>query len=169
MIKPARTWDSFKDTLYAVLSIISPKTVFEYGPGVSTGIIAIHPGVELVDSVEHDLAWFEKHRWNMPDNVQITHQPMLEAYPETPGRCEKYDLIFVDGRERESCLYVARGRLNPGGVVMLHDAERPIYKQMIDSYRYRFWTDNGNTVTLTDSDISAMRLEKLYESCDSPA
>lgn len=163
IIKSARSWDSFKPTLEKVLKIINPKYVFEYGPGVSTKTIAFHPGVEIVDSVEHDVAWYERHRWSMPDNVRITLQPVLEAYPETMGRTDKYDLIFVDGRERESCLYVAKSRLNDGGVVMLHDAERPAYKEIIDTYKYKFFTDNGSTVTMTDNDITAMRLEQLYE------
>jgi hypothetical protein len=161
--KPATAWDSFGPTLIKVLGIVNPKTIFEYGPGVSTKIMATHPGVEIVDSVEDETAWYEKYRWTMPDNVQIYYQPVAEAYPETLGRVEKYDLIFVDGIERVSCLYVARVRLNKGGVVVLHDAERPNYREMIETYKYKFWTDEGHTVTLTDDDITAMRLEKLYD------
>jgi hypothetical protein len=161
--EPARTWDSFKPTLKKVLDIIKPKTVFEYGPGESTKIISVYPSVEIVDSVEHDAEWFNKYRWAMNDNVQIVHQPMLEAYPETLGRVDKYDLIFVDGRERESCLFVARERLNKGGVVMLHDAERPSYKPMIETYKFKFPTDNWHTLTMTDDPVTAMRLEALYD------
>jgi len=163
IIKPARTWDSFRETLVKVLAITNPKAVFEYGPGESTKIIATYPSVEIVDSVEHDMAWFEKHRWTMPDNVVITHQPIMEAYPDSLGRLSKYDLIFVDGRERETCLFVAKVRLNDGGVVILHDAERPAYQDIINTYKYKFFTDNGNTCTMTDNDVTAMRLEALYD------
>jgi len=162
-INTAKTWDSFKPTLNKVLSIIKPKTVFEYGPGVSTKIIAAFPGVEIVDSVEHDTDYYEKYRWGMSDNVQITLQPVLEAYPETPGRVPLYDLIFVDGRERETCLFVAKGRLNKGGVVILHDAARPSYKSIINTYKFKFPTDDWQTLTMTDDSITAMRLEALYD------
>jgi len=164
MARTASTWDSFKDTLLRVLNILNPKTVFEYGPGVSTMMIASHPGVEIVDSVEHDPAWYEKYKWTMLDNVRITLQPILSVYPETEGRSDKYDLIFVDGREREKCLFVARGRLNAGGAIMLHDAERPSYQDMINSFKYKFWTDDGHTVTLTDNDMTAAMLEGIYGS-----
>lgn len=158
----ASSWDSFAPTLYKVLDAIKPKRVFEYGPGTSTKIMAMYPTVDWVDTVEHDKAWYEKYRWEMPDNVAFHFQPNMELYPETSGRYDKYDLIFVDGREREKCLYVSRGMLEPNGVVMLHDAERPSYKEMIDTFRFKFFTDDGHTVTLTDNSVTAMRLESLY-------
>lgn len=159
----ASSWDSFAPTLYKVLDAIKPKNVFEYGPGTSTKIIALYPSVTLVDTVEHDKAWYEKYRWEMPDNVCMTLQPNMELYPESRGRYDAYDMIFVDGREREKCLYVSRSRLNQGGVVMLHDAERSNYKEMINTFQYKFFTDDGHTVTLTDDGITAMRLESaLY-------
>lgn len=149
--------------MYQVLEALNPKTVFEYGPGTSTSIMAIYPSVELIDSVEHNIAWYEKYRWSMPDNVNITYQPNLELYPESIGRIEKYDLIFVDGREREKCLYVAKSRLNEGGVVILHDAERPNYQEGISFYKYKFFQDDGHTAILTDNNVTAMRLQGIFE------
>jgi len=138
ILQTASSWDSFKVALYKVLDALKPKTIFEYGPGTSTSIMAIYPSVEFIDSVEHNRAWYEKYRWDMPENVHIMYQPVLEVYPETTGRVEKYDLIFVDGREREKCLYVAKARLNEGGVVILHDAERPNYQEPMKFYKYKF-------------------------------
>ncbi len=46
-------------------------------------------------------------------------------YPKTLGA--KYDFILVDGRKRRRCLVEARGLISPGGVVVLHDAERKYY------------------------------------------
>lgn len=154
----ASSWDSFKFALYKVLDAIKPKTVFEYGPGTSTSIMSVYPTVELIDSVEHNLQWYNKWKWEMPENVNLIYQPQMELYPETPGRIDKYDLIFIDGKEREKCLYVAKARLNDGGVVILHDAERPNYREMIETYKYKFWEDDGHTVILTDSSISSMRI-----------
>lgn len=158
----ASSWDSFKDALYKTLEAIKPKTIFEYGPGTSTSIMAIYPSVELIDSVEHNQAWYNKYKWEMPENVNIMYQPVLEVYPEVKGRMDKYDLIFVDGREREKCLYVAKDRLNEGGVVILHDAERPNYQEMINTYKFRFWQDEGHTVCLCDNNITAMKLESVF-------
>lgn len=154
----ASSWDSFKTALYKALDALKPKTVFEYGPGTSTSIMAVYPSVELIDSVEHNLAWYNKYKWEMPENVKIVYQPNMELYPETPGRIEKYDLIFVDGREREKCLYVSKARLNEGGVVILHDAERPNYQEMMRSYKFMFLQDDGHTAIMTDSNTTALRL-----------
>lgn len=163
-LETARTWDSFKDTLYDVLDAIKPKSVFEYGPGTSTSIMALSHSIETLDSVEHNETWFNKWKWELPDNVNLIYQPNMEMYPETKGRLDKYDLIFVDGREREKCLYVSRDRLHIDGVVILHDAERPSYQEMINTFRYKFFTDGGHTVVLTDSKIQSMRLEAaLYD------
>lgn len=163
----ASSWDSFKFALYKVLDAIKPKTVFEYGPGTSTSIMAIYPTVEIIDSVEHNLQWYNKWKWEMPENVNLIYQPQMELYPETAGRCKKYDLIFIDGREREKCLYVARSRMNDSGVVILHDAERPNYQEMIGSYKYKFWEDDGHTAILTDSCYVASKIGVSLEDRDS--
>lgn len=159
----APTWDSFKNALYKVLDTLKPKSIFEYGPGTSSSIMALYPSVELIDSVEHNLAWFNKYRWELPDNVNIMYQPNLELYPTTKGRLDKYDLIFVDGRERETCLYLAKERLNEGGIVILHDAERPNYQESMRFYKFMFLQDYGHTAILTDSNMTALRLSGAFE------
>lgn len=161
-METASSWDSFKDALYKVLGSLNPKTVFEYGPGTSTSIMALYPSIEFIDSVEHNLAWYNKYKWEMPENVNIIFQPNMEIYPETPGRIEKYDMIFVDGREREKCLYVAKSRLNEGGVVILHDAERPNYKEPMNFYKFMFLQDDGHTAILTDNVETALRLSGAF-------
>lgn len=158
----ARSWDSFKDTLIKVLDIIKPKKILEYGPGVSTSVMVVHPGVETIDSVEHDIAWYEKWRWQMPDNVNLIFQPNIDLYP-LMGSDAPYDFIFIDGKVREICLFISKSRIHHVGVVMLHDAERISYKPYIDSFEYKFFTDDGHTVTLTDNYTNSLKLESLYE------
>lgn len=162
-LQTASTWDSFKNALYKVLETLNPKTVFEYGPGTSTAIMALYPSVEFIDSVEHNLAWYNKYKWEMPENVKISYQPNLELYPETPGRIEKYDLIFVDGREREKCLYVAPTRLNDEGVVILHDAERPNYQEAMRFYKFMFLQDDGHTAILCNNNHVALKLSGVFQ------
>lgn len=169
-METASSWDSFKDALYKVLHAINPKTVFEYGPGTSTSIMALYPSVECIDSVEHNLAWYNKYKWEMPENVNIIFQPNLELYPETPGRFDKYDIIFVDGREREKCLYVAKHRLNENGVVILHDAERPNYQEPMRFYKFMFIQDDGHTAILCDSNSTSLKLSGAFsENSNTPA
>ena len=162
-IETASRWDSFDHTLKEVLKIMNPRTILEYGPGTSTKIFMEYSSVELIDSIEHNSAWYGKYKNEMNDKVKVYLQPNMQLYPETTTRLDKYDIVFVDGRERDKCLYVSRIRLNDGGVVMLHDAERMAYKEMIDTFKYKFYTDQGHTVTLTDSLETSLKLKSLEE------
>lgn len=158
----ANSWDSFKDALYAVLNAIKPQNILEYGPGSSSKIMGLFPSVKMIDSVEDNMAWYSKYRWEVPDTVKIYYQPNLDMYPQTPGRVDKYDLIFVDGKKREECLYLAKERLVEGGVVVLHDAERPNYQEPISFYKYKFFQDGGHTCILTDNNVTAMRIGSAF-------
>ena len=155
----AKSWDSYKNTLFKCLDVFKPETIFEYGPGVSTSLMALYPSVKLIDSVEHDIAWFNRAKINQHKNVIVYLEPNLEMYPYTKGRQDIYDMVFVDGREREKCLFEAKKRICHDGVIILHDAERQEYKNAIDSYAYKFYEDEGHTVILTDSVSAVMRLE----------
>ncbi len=93
----------------------------------------------------------------------------MERYPFFVGKEYVYDLIFIDGREREKCLVEAQRRLNVDGVAMIHDAERPQYKPFIDLYKYVFYEDGGHTAIMTNSEESNKRLEKVFAYCHTPS
>jgi hypothetical protein len=73
-----------------------------------------------------------------------------------------YDLIFIDGREREKCLMVAQGKLKPNGIVIIHDAERESYQEWIKQYLFVFFEDGGHTAILTMSQATNERLERMF-------
>ena len=70
-------------------------------------------------------------------------------------------MIFVDGRERQKCLSVARKRVRADGVIILHDAKRPEYKEAVKEFNYRFVEDDGHTMILTDSINALVKLDNL--------
>lgn len=45
----------------------------------------------------------------------------------------RFDLVFVDGRARRFCLSAGWALLRPGGVMALHDAQRPLYHDVLFS------------------------------------
>lgn len=51
------------------------------------------------------------------------------AFPETLGM--RFDLVFVDGRARNFCMPVGLDLLEPGGVLLLHDAQRTEYRETL--------------------------------------
>ncbi len=162
-VKTASSWDSFKDTLYECLDLFKPKDILEYGPGVSTGIMSLYPSVKTVKSIEHDEAWYHKALSNLyRNNVTYFLEKDLSKYPYVT-KDEKFDLIFIDGTEREKCLDESHSKLNSFGIVVLHDAERLNYKKHINSFCYKFFRDNGNTVVLTNSNYCGNKLGDKYD------
>ncbi len=158
----ASSWDSFKSTLIKVLAEFKPKTVFEYGPGQSTLIMQDFPSVERIVTVEHDIAWFHKWANQLGSKVSLVLQEDLKKYPYFITD-KQYDLYFIDGREREICLELCN---RPEGIVILHDAERESYKEYIQQYKHIFMEDDGHTCVMTNNDVVAIRLEKLFAYCD---
>lgn len=46
----------------------------------------------------------------------------IDAFPD-----RSFDLIFVDGRARSSCIFHARNKVKPGRFLMLDNSERNYY------------------------------------------
>lgn len=145
MLETADTWDSYLPTLEGVINLLKPKRALEFGSGKSTLILSKY--LDTVDTVEHNVSWVKRNK--LPDNVNMIFEPNEERYPLVTGRFNNYDLIFVDGIEREKCLVRAKEVLEFNGVVILHDAEREKYRDAINSYTYKIWEDRGHTVILT--------------------
>lgn len=157
LIKTASSWDSFKSTLIAILGEFHPRTVMEYGPGVSTLIMQDFPSVEYIKTVEHDIAWFNKWKNQVGSKVDLILEEDFNKYPYLLDK--EYELYFIDGREREKCLELCN---LPTGIVILHDAERPSYKPYIDKFEYIFMEDDGHTAVLTNNKEYAQRMEKIF-------
>lgn len=157
--KTASTWDSFKPTLIKVLAEFKPKTVFEYGPGVSTLLMQDFPSIEHIDTVEHDVAWFHKWAAKFGSKITLFLEEDLSKYPYLLKEKE-YDLYFIDGREREKCLELCN---RPDGIVILHDAERESYRPYIHKFKYIFMEDDGHTCVMTNNDSSSIILDKIIE------
>ncbi|MBK6917208.1 MAG: hypothetical protein IPH07_07395 [Deltaproteobacteria bacterium] len=54
---------------------------------------------------------------------------LMRSYVEKPGSLgERFDFVLVDGRARSFCIAAGWELLVPGGVLVLHDAQRPEYR-----------------------------------------
>lgn len=163
---PAKSLYSYSDTLYAILDAFRPRSVFEWGPGTSTQIMALHGCVEELTSVEHEGVFFDVvERMRLP-NVRLILETDMTRYVEAIGN-KTYDLIFIDGRARSWCLGDAK---TSSKIVLLHDAARSDYREAVDSYRFQVWTDEGNTAALTDDPETYTRLIDClrYLECNKP-
>ena len=114
----------FKDTLVQICRELNPKNILEWGPGKSTEIMYFECPNASIFTNEHSKKYYERAIALYSDMASIRYATGDE-YISVSG---KYDLIFVDGRQRVKCLIAAYLVLNQGGAIILHDAERERYQ-----------------------------------------
>jgi SAM-dependent methyltransferase len=100
--------------------------VFEWGSGRSTLWIAHR--VRAISSVEDDPVWFQWGRAQASRqalrNIDLKFRVDPKAYAAAIQElAEDFDLIVVDGQEREKCALAAISRLKPGGILLVDDAQ----------------------------------------------
>lgn len=147
--------------LLAIVESLGPRRVLEWGSGGSTrALLAACPFIERYVSVEHDAAWIEevvqhvsddrlelelvapdkplppgKHTreqiiaWDAAAEVDPYVMERYVGYPRTLGT--EFDFVLVDGRARCLCVAEGYGLLAPGGVLVLHDAQREQYHEAL--------------------------------------
>lgn len=143
--------------LRAVIETLQPKNVLEWGCGGSTKtILESFPFIEKMVSVEHNKEWFQLVKNSIQDKrlTMFLDPPAIpepdmqndeETYWAWADLCEeddtiltnyiqrpaqnglKFDFILVDGRSRAHCIKQGWKILNPGGILMVHDAQRKHY------------------------------------------
>src|SRR5688572_712913 len=143
--------------LLAILYAVQPTRFLEWGAGGSTRVILERcPFIERYVAIEHDEAWWSKVRASIkdprldlrlvpPDRPLTMKSPSREdmiaweatgehdegvfknyvAAPVAPGVV--FDAVLVDGRARRFCIRHGFELLRPGGLLLLHDAQRSEY------------------------------------------
>jgi predicted O-methyltransferase YrrM len=124
--------------------------IFEYGPGTSTKLMAEEFPEAKITTIEHDRKWFNKYdkEFCSFSNLDLRFVPFRRAAGKSGGYVtyplemilkegsDKFDIIFIDGRERRSCLIVAKYALAKKGIVVIHDSERKGYRDVFGLYNY---------------------------------
>ncbi len=104
-------------------------TIFEYGSGDSTLWYADR--VKSIDAVEHHYEWYKYVSSKKKSNMDVKHVPL--DYNGNYARAvhltgKQYDIVIVDGRDRNQCMEEASKALSATGVVVLDNSEREKYK-----------------------------------------
>lgn len=110
--------------------------LFEFGSGYSTRFYASL--VRSVTSVEYDAAWCKRVAAELPANVELIHQPadLDGEYCRVIHRNQKqYDVVVVDGYDRNNCIYQTLSCLKDSGVIVLDDSSRDDYNPAIAETR----------------------------------
>ena len=140
------------DEIDYIKSILKPDfTVLEWGAGGST--FTFPSLVKEYYSIEHDQKWYEKIKSQVADNVILHFVTPNKPYRGNMVKGEdgtyaqfkdyvdvvhkigkKFDLILIDGRARVDCAKACLPYLKEGGLVLIHDFQRPWYKPVLKYY-----------------------------------
>lgn len=150
--------------LRAILEVLTPRFVLEWGSGGSTQtLLGSCPFIEEYVSVEHDQDWHDRVRSLVSDpRLKLFHVPpdeplripkptrrqilawdqraevepaLLAAYVALPRTIRReYDFVLVDGRARNFCVQEGYRLLRPGGVVLVHDAQRTENRAVLNGF-----------------------------------
>lgn len=121
---------------YAVVYFLEQRlkphhSLFEYGSGFSTRFYASHVG--QVTSIEHNREWYDKGRQDLPANVELIHYDLDDGdrYARAIQASDrKFDIVIIDGRQRERCARASLANLTPGGVIIFDDSDRERYQSV---------------------------------------
>jgi predicted O-methyltransferase YrrM len=123
---------SFRQLLIRWLTELQPRSIIEWGPGLSTELLLQHaPGAQIV-SIEHCSRYHAIAAEKFGASIQLLKKDVSQrdsdyatcAYDHGP-----FDLAFIDGRRRVECALVALSLLRPSGVVIIHDWCRVNYSR----------------------------------------
>jgi hypothetical protein len=150
--------------LQAILETLAPRICLEWGSGGSTQtLLSSYPFIEQYVSVEHNRDWHDRVKASVTDprlrlfqvdpdlpltlpkptqkqiedwNYRAELEPELMAsyvgLPRTLGLT--FDFVLVDGRARNFCAREGYELLRPGGILVVHDAQREDYAPVLRSF-----------------------------------
>ena len=138
------------DAMAKLLNERKPEKVLEYGAGAST---IYWPKrcqfIKLWVAIEHDQEWastvIEQTLLAKLPYIVCVMDEQMQSYVNPPAEFVPFDLIVVDGIHRIECVRESEKYLLPGGVVLLHDADRLEYKLVLDMYPHHEFLTHGNT------------------------
>jgi len=125
-------WYSYPFLNFIDSRLSKQMTIFEYGSGNSTIWLAARVG--NVKAVEHNLLWFNKISPRLPNNVEIVYREdgsIKDYCREILNSNTFYDIIIVDGVDRNCCLKLSLEKLKKDGVIILDNSERSEYQNGI--------------------------------------
>lgn len=123
---------------YPFIDFITPRlnknmVIFEFGSGNST--LFYSERVKKVIAVEHNIEWYEKLKSSLHSNVEMIHKE-LDSHNNYSnsilGVNEKFDIVFIDGEERNECMKISVEAVKENGVIVLDDSEREEYTEGIE-------------------------------------
>lgn len=125
---------SFTPFIFNLTKLMRPPRVFEWGTGQSTHAFLLGDANVNVVSYESEKKWTDTYRrelqklapWLVDRVVFITAEDMA-LYTKPNFLDDYFDIVLVDGVDRTACFVESERIVRPGGVVLVHDAQRNDY------------------------------------------
>lgn len=132
-------WLSYEAISWLNNDLKKDMATFEYGSGGSTLYFAKR--VKKHVAVEHDLKWYEivKERLKQEkiNNVELLYVPLDGAGAENYsnaicGYAGTFDIILIDGRNRNSCAAIASRKIAGDGCIVFDNSDRTEYFKALE-------------------------------------
>ena len=126
-------WMNYSVVEFLEQRLVDSHRVFEFGSGYSTCFYARR--CHEVISVEYDRDWHAMVTKMIPTNAQVLYRATDEDGDYCRSICEigqTFDVVIVDGDDRNHCVDQAINRLSADGVIVLDDSDREDYRPSFD-------------------------------------
>lgn len=110
-----------------------PKTVLEWGSGGSTIYFPKHDTIKHWLSIEHNGHYVSYLKDKVHPKTDVIWADK-EWYIDCVKLGKKYDMILVDGNDREACVEIGLNLLTAKGFLLLHDSGREEYQDFIRKF-----------------------------------
>lgn len=115
-------WFTYPCIEYISQLDLKDKIVLEWGMGNST--LFFSKRCKTIDSIEHNVEWFNKIREKLSPN-SFGHLVTEDEYSKFPFTLKKkFDLIIVDGIKRKACLENAVDLVIDNGIIIFDNSDR---------------------------------------------
>jgi len=117
-------WFSYSAIEYLDSLDLSKKDVFEFGTGNSTVYWA--KNARSVAGIENNESWlsYVKNQTLKFKNVKLTFEKNKNQYANALSKLKrKFDIIIIDGENRQECVNIAIKQLKRGGLIILDNSD----------------------------------------------
>lgn len=112
-------WMPFSINDWLEERLTGEERVFEWGSGSST--IWFEKRTREIISVEDNSDWYIKVKADLNKNNSKLLFKTGEDYINCIKDKGKFDIIVIDGRQREKCFDIAKNHLKPNGIIIYDD------------------------------------------------
>lgn len=114
-------WYTYPAIEYIKQLDFSDKTIFEFGSGNSSLFWASI--CKNIISVDEDEKWYKSRLMLKKDNMDILYKTEEDYFMSILSYEDKFDVIIVDGKDRDKCCESALKKIKSNGLIILDNTD----------------------------------------------